>query len=79
MSDKDKEAISAAFDDMAMYGRGFTRMTAEGIKHIPYAEAIGIDAKREGSVMCRFCQRQIQRCICDGHNDSPLDTGPNAP
>ena len=40
MSEKDKEAISAAFDDMAMYGRGFTRMTAEGIKHVPYGEVM---------------------------------------
>ena len=40
MSEKDKEAISAAFDDMAMYGRGFTRMTADGIKHIPYQEVM---------------------------------------
>jgi hypothetical protein len=39
----------------------------------------GIDPKHEGSIMCRICQRQIQRCICDGPNDAPLDTGPNAP
>jgi hypothetical protein len=38
-----------------------------------------IDPKREGSLMCRFCQRQIQRCICLGPNDTPLDTGLNAP
>ena len=38
-----------------------------------------IDPKHEGSIMCRICQRQIQRCICDGPNDTPLDTGPNAP
>jgi hypothetical protein len=37
-----------------------------------------IDPKREGSLMCRFCQRQIQRCICNGPNDAPMDTGPNA-
>lgn len=30
-----EEAISDAFADMAMYGRGFTRMAAEGNKHIP--------------------------------------------
>ena len=36
MSEKDKEAISAAFADMAMHGRGFTRMTADGIDHVPY-------------------------------------------
>lgn len=38
-----------------------------------------IDPKREGAIMCSYCQRQIQRCICDGPNDTPLDTGPNAP
>jgi hypothetical protein len=38
MSKKDDEAIADAFADMAMHGRGFTRMTADGIKHIPYGE-----------------------------------------
>ena len=33
---KNGDAISAAFADMAMHGRGFTRMTAEGIEHVPY-------------------------------------------
>lgn len=42
-------------------------------------DATAIDAKREGSVMCRDCQRQIQRCICNGPNDAALDTGPNDP
>jgi hypothetical protein len=40
VNDKDKEAISDAFADMAMYRRGFTRMTADGIKHIPYHETL---------------------------------------
>lgn len=42
-------------------------------------DAMAIDPKREGSIMCRFCYRQIQRCICSGPNDTPMDTGPNAP
>ena len=79
MTKKDDEAISAAFADMVMYGRGFTRMKDGKIEHIPFHEAMDIDAKREGSVMCNLCQRQIQRCICDAPNDAPLDTGPNAP
>ncbi len=37
-----------------------------------------IDPKREGSIMCRFCYRQIQRCVCSGPNNTPIDTGPNS-
>jgi hypothetical protein len=33
---EDKDAIAAAFTDMALHGQGFTRMTPDGIKHIPY-------------------------------------------
>ena len=40
MTKQDDEAISAAFVDTMLYGRGFTRMTADGIKHIPYHEAM---------------------------------------
>jgi hypothetical protein len=40
MSKSDDEAISLAFADMAMHGRGFTRMTAEGIKHIPFHDVV---------------------------------------
>lgn len=40
MTKKDDEAITLAFDDMTIHGRGFTRMTAEGIKHVPYEIAM---------------------------------------
>jgi hypothetical protein len=44
-----------------------------------YYPGINIDPKREGTVMCRWCHRQIQRCNCNGPNDSRMDTGPNSP
>ena len=40
MSTEDDEAIAAAFNDIALYGYGFTRITTDGIKHIPYGEAM---------------------------------------
>lgn len=58
MSEKDKEAISAAFDDMAMYGRGFTRTTTEGIKHIPYQEVV-----RPKCNPCIVCGNEFIECF----------------
>lgn len=38
--DKNDEEMEKAFVDMVMGGSGFTRVTAEGIKHIPRDEVI---------------------------------------
>lgn len=38
MSDDDE--IAKAFADTIMHGRGFTRITSEGIKHIPRSEVM---------------------------------------
>jgi hypothetical protein len=47
-------------------------------RHNPFA-LMDIDPKREGSIMCRYCRRQLQRCNCNGPNDAQMDTGLNAP
>ena len=64
MTEKDKEAISAAFDDMAMYGRGFTRMTADGITHVPYHEAMNrtaISSRVESEAIVEAGQKYIRK------------------
>ena len=38
MSDEDE--VAKAFFDTMLYGRGFTRITSEGIKHIPRSEVM---------------------------------------
>lgn len=74
MSEKDKEAISAAFDDMAMYGRGFTRMMPDGsIKHIPYHDTLPEHTcptchKKFRGADERFCPD----CHAKAHDGSPV-------
>jgi hypothetical protein len=60
MSDQDE--IEKAFMDTMLYGTGYTKVTAEGIKHVPNDR---VKIKFGGMAKeCPKCWYEIDSCVC---------------